>query len=808
MPGKRSIRFLRKAAKSDTGVKSMGRKRRRSIEPEMDEVELDDHAISMNEIKDMNETNNTTPSSSSSHKKHKDELADLRQKDPEFFEYLQKHDANLLDFEDDLEDDEFNELENLEEEEALMNNGSDDDEEEEPDFGSKSKRKSPKLLIEATEELVKELVSSSTNGSVTALKKILTIFRITCLPNADRQGTEEWEQTSNYVITNPEVYEFVMVEVLENLQKSFYHQLDLSLSRPLTRDDLTNLEAHPKWKRMQMAILSFYKSILHILVTLSSQIYSKPENADTSKGEKTKDSNNKKKTVVSPASASSSHDDGSCHVASFILSCLEPYIALLSPLPRLAKGVMKVFLSIWSNGPLPEQDTHNVRGYCFLRLRQMVLILPEMLTEECFRITYLTFARTVKSYSEYSASSVVFMSQCVSELYHLNIAHAYQQTFLSIRQLSLHLRTAILKKSTEAVKHVLTWQYLNCIRLWTRVLCSLPSEDDLGPLIYPLIQIIQGVITISPSALYLPYHLHLISCMQQLAAYSKHFIPTASYLLHYLDLHEISQSPPTPSTDTPPKLQYLIKLSSTSITKVPVRDLLVQNIFNMLRYDTEIYRYHVGLPEYLFLTIKKLKLFLKKIKVNRWKDLLRALVHHMEQCSTWVKTNRVKLGLTPLEINEFEALKGYCVGSSGGFEVCEKRLVKLMTVDQGSVLTDSGRKEDGVIIVPGGFHGVQSPGNGQIRAVTVLAQKQLAKKKKTKGGDDSDDDSESNSDSDRDEEENSEEEEKVIEKPSKKAQKKKGGKSNKKKAALSEVSGDVSVMRDEIGNLDWSDEEA
>jgi hypothetical protein len=131
-----------------------------------------------------------------------------------------------------------------------------------------------------------------------------------------------------------------------------------------------------------------------------------------------------------------------------------------------------------------------------------------------------------------------------------------------------------------------------------------------------------------------------------------------------------------------------------------------------------------------------------------------------------------------------------------------------MTVDQGSVLTDNGRKEDNVIIVPGGFQSVQSPPvSGQIRAAAVLAQ-QVAKKKKSKkakGSDDDEDDSESDSDSDRDEDEDDREEEIVETKPSKKSQKKKASKAKKQKAAFS---GDVSAMRDEVGNLDWSDEEA
>ena len=62
------------------------------------------------------------------------------------------------------------------------------------------------------------------------------------------------------------------------------------------------------------------------------------------------------------------------------------------------------------------------------------------------------------------------------------------QAFLYIRQLALHLRTAIAKQTSEATRQVTTWQFMHCIRLWTRVVCSMPREDQLGPLVFPLTQ--------------------------------------------------------------------------------------------------------------------------------------------------------------------------------------------------------------------------------------------------------------------------------------------------------------------------------
>ena len=74
-----------------------------------------------------------------------------------------------------------------------------------------------------------------------------------------------------------------------------------------------------------------------------------------------------------------------------------------------------------------------------------------------------------------------------------------------IRQLALHLRTAIAKQTSEATRQVTTWQFMHCIRLWTRVVCSMPRDDQLGPLVFPLTQ---GMYVLSSPVLSCP----LLSC--------------------------------------------------------------------------------------------------------------------------------------------------------------------------------------------------------------------------------------------------------------------------------------------------------
>jgi nucleolar complex protein 2 len=98
----------------------------------------------------------------------------------------------------------------------------------------------------------------------------------------------------------------------------------------------------------------------------------------------------------------------------------------------------------------------------------------------------------------------------------------------------------------------------------------MPEPDALGPLIFPLAQIMFGVMASAPSVYFVPLRLHLITCLHQLAASGKVFIPTAARLAEILEHPDLTVKP-TPSTDLAPKIQFLVRLPADSILKVAVR---------------------------------------------------------------------------------------------------------------------------------------------------------------------------------------------------------------------------------------------
>ena len=622
-------------------------------------------------------------------KKHKKDLQDLEEQDPEFFEFMKENDSDLLAFGEDSEEEgseeEGESIDSHDEEEgdlAAMDEDESDDEDEED---ANVRIKPRPAAIEVTAGLLKGINEGAKKGSASKLRKLVSMFRAACVPSSgemdlDDDGEED-APTSRFTISSPKIYQQVMETVLDNLHIALYAQLgqDVESSFPPSKDALEALGKTHEWKRVQLSVLSFFKSYMHVLRGVIKASIAKGEahseavgGGGENEGERVPRKQNKRTGRKEDRQAAAAADEGESpmEVTVFLLRSIEPYIPLLTPMPRLCKNFMKLLLELWSQGPLPGADQFNLRAHAFLRFRQIAITLPGAFTEEAFRSIYLTYARCAKTFSEMTASSVLFMMTCIAELYSCDLVQAYQQGFLYIRQLALHLRTAVMKKTSENVRQVTSWQYLNCLRLWTRVVSSQPAEDELGALSFPLSQVLFGVMSLAESMYLTPLKFHLTSCAQLLAAHCRTFLPTAAKMVDILESQDIT-SKSVASTDAPPLLNYCVKLPTDSLSRAPVRDLVVQEAITLLRHDAEIYRYHVGFPEYAMLTIRKLRIFAKGSKVARWRDLARTAAGQLEAFSADAKKGRARLGRSPAEITDFEPLLPASAGAAAA------RLTKL-----------------------------------------------------------------------------------------------------------------------------------
>lgn len=117
---------------------------------------------------------------------------------------------------------------------------------------------------------------------------------------------------------------------------------------------------------------------------------------------------------------------------------------------RMAKLYMKVLLDHWANAALSD----HVRIQAFLALRSLSVthvdtnrLQETHYLELCLKNIYLTFVRNCKDTTVHTLPAINMMRNLAVQLYSINPDISYQQAFVYIRQLAIHLRSAMQLKT-------------------------------------------------------------------------------------------------------------------------------------------------------------------------------------------------------------------------------------------------------------------------------------------------------------------------------------------------------------------------
>lgn len=590
----------------------------------------------------------------------KKELERLSKTDPEFHKYLKDNESSLLEYGDDGDDDDMEDGDEdddyVQDEDAMGDIILSDDEDNEgaevtdeaikKQFEKQQRLQENKFLL--TPQRLEQVEQSAFEfHSIKGLKRIISAFRTAChLSDANRKDEEVdsddeeamRSRKKEFQITSPVVFDRLMSVCLVNCQGEFYYHLlekkdeeesddesaasgsdDNEEKKKETFDENkpinpSKLSKSPNWSKVGPSMESFFKSTLHLL------------------SEAGKDAN----------------------LLKFVLTALSKYVPYLTAFPKITKKLLKTCVKLWS-APLDTSEEYNaVRLQAFLRIRQLAITQPYPLIEDCLKMTYLSYAQRSKFGTASNVTSVLptltFMGNCIVELYTLDYASAYQHAFIYIRQLALHLRTALMKHTPESLAAVYCWQYIHCLKLWVAVLSASQKKSDsldestsklgggagkdeeanlLRSLVYPLTEIILGVCRLVPTTRYVPLRLHCVRLLQQLAASTESFIPTTSLLLGILDLKEISMKPLNQGGGKKKKkkkddvrglrLPLILKLpKENTLRTMEQLDAVLKETFVLLNREVDLYRYSPGFPEFTFTILQRLR----KVSGNRAIDMI------------------------------------------------------------------------------------------------------------------------------------------------------------------------------------------
>lgn len=191
------------------------------------------------------------------------------------------------------------------------------------------------------------------------------------------------------------------------------------------------------------------------------------------------------------------------------LSRLVPFMYTF---PRVAKNALRLLVGVWS------ERSAAARMRAFLCVHRMAQELPFPFVELCLKQSYLAFVRSARHVTPQSHSHLLFMRNCVVELCGVDFESTYQMAFVYLRQLAIHLRTAFTKRTQSAVQNVTNWQYFMSLSVWAYMLKQYPTNEELHHLVYPVTQIISGLINVAKSARFYPLRFLLCRLLNELAS--------------------------------------------------------------------------------------------------------------------------------------------------------------------------------------------------------------------------------------------------------------------------------------------------